>query len=384
MKILHIASFTGNIGDEANHIGFRKNFRKNISSNAEFDEIEIRRFYKSWNELKFDDDFVKKANLYDLVVFGGGNFFELCWDYSSTGTTIDLSKEILEKIKTKVLFNGIGVDDGKGTNPENINKFRNFLNYVLNDERFLFSVRNDGSMKILKKYFATCKLERVNNIPDGAFSLELNDRYNYVELDTASKNIGINIAGDMLKTRFNTEEVFEMFIKQFSNTLNNIMEENKNINLVFIPHMYADIEIISKIINNIKDRFRRFRISLAPLLNGNLSGGEYIFGLYKKCNLILGMRFHSNVCAIAQNIPNIGMVTYHKHKYVFDEIGLSDRCIVFNDRLLVNKFWNDFQEDIINSLENADKIKQRYKLTNLQLQQITNDFYIVMKEWLNK
>ena len=48
MKILHIASFNGNIGDNAHHNGFRKNFSEIIGvRNLIWDELEIRKFY--WN-----------------------------------------------------------------------------------------------------------------------------------------------------------------------------------------------------------------------------------------------------------------------------------------------------------------------------------------------
>ena len=97
MKILHVASFNGNIGDFANHSGFRKCLNNYIGEQIEYTNLEIREFYKSWNLRKFDNDFVDLANQFDLLVFGGGNFFEMCWDYSSTGTTIDLSEEILKK-----------------------------------------------------------------------------------------------------------------------------------------------------------------------------------------------------------------------------------------------------------------------------------------------
>lgn len=382
MRILHVASFSGNIGDEANHLGFRNNFNKYIDKKAIFEEVEIRKFYKSWNELKFDDSFVEKANEYDLVVFGGGNFFELCWDYSSTGTTIDLSKEILDKLQTKVLFNGIGVDDGKGVNPENINKFKAFLDYVLNDDKFLFSVRNDGSLMIMNRYFKECNLNKVIKIPDGAFSLVLDDKRKYNEIDSDKINIGINIAGDMLKTRFKDKNIYEKFISEFSEMINTILKEKEEINIVFLPHMYADLNIISQIIDRLDDKFRRFRICVAPLLNGQLNGGEYIFGLYKQCDLILGMRFHSNVCAIAQNIPSIGIVTYHKHKYLFDEINLPDRYVEVNETLLEKEFWTKFKEEIQDSIGNKSEIAEKYKIVNDALRSDTEEYFKVCKEWI--
>ena len=382
MKVLHIASFSGNIGDEANHLGFRYNFNKYIDKNAVFDEVEIRNFYKSWNILKFDNAFVEKVNKYDLVVFGGGNFFELCWDYSSTGTTIDLSKEILDKIQTKVLFNGIGIDDGKGVSVENINKFKGFLNYVLKDKRFLFSVRNDGSLMILNRYFKECRLDKVIRIPDGAFSLKLDNNKKYNEIDSTKVNIGINIAGDMLERRFQDKNIYDNFIIRFSKMLNKILEEKSQINIIFLPHMYADLNIISKIINRLDDKLRRFRICVAPLLNGTLNGGEYIFGLYKQCDLILGMRFHSNVCAIAQNIPNIGIVTYHKHKYLFEEINLSDRYIEINEEILKEEFWQGFKSKMLNSIISKNDIIERYKNVNKNLQENTKEYFEVCKKWI--
>ena len=74
MRILHIASFNGNIGDNASHIGLR-NILKTLGVIATIDQIEIRRFYKNYSlfdKQSFDEDFVKMANQYDLVVFGGG------------------------------------------------------------------------------------------------------------------------------------------------------------------------------------------------------------------------------------------------------------------------------------------------------------------------
>ena len=113
MKILHLASFNGNIGDNANHNGFRKNFQNLISENIEWKNLEIRNFYKSWNKMKFDEEFIKMVNTYDLLIIGGGNFFEICHEYSSTGTTIDLPIEKLNQIRIPIFFNGLGLDSDK-------------------------------------------------------------------------------------------------------------------------------------------------------------------------------------------------------------------------------------------------------------------------------
>ena len=86
MNILHIASFSGNIGDNANHMGFRGWFNSMVPQEVIWDNIEIRDFYRG--ERKWDKSFVDLANNYDLVVIGGGNYFELWVEKSPTGTSI--------------------------------------------------------------------------------------------------------------------------------------------------------------------------------------------------------------------------------------------------------------------------------------------------------
>lgn len=376
LKILHIASFTGNIGDEANHQGFRNNFKKYIKEDFTIKELEMRKFYKSWNELKFDEEFVELCNEYDLVVIGGGNFLEISWDYSKTGTTIDIDIDLLDKIKSPIFFNAVGVDDGKGLTELNLNKFKKFLNYILESDNILFSIRNDGSRKILGRYFEEKELKNVYVVPDGGFFIEPKEYY-HPEINTniGDKYIGINIAGDMRDIRFKD---YNKFKKEFGKLINRILEENKNIKIVFLPHIYKDYEIISDVFQYIEDNFRRAKISVAPLLNGELDGGNYIFDLYNKLDLILGMRFHSNICAIGQNIPNIGLITYHKHGYLFDEIGLEDRKLQVDE----SNFYEDLYIKIIKSLSELKDIEDRYKLVNIKLLSDIENFYTILKEFL--
>ena len=47
MKILHLASFNGNVGDNASHMGLY-NFLNDINPDCNFDQIEIRKFYKNY------------------------------------------------------------------------------------------------------------------------------------------------------------------------------------------------------------------------------------------------------------------------------------------------------------------------------------------------
>ena len=110
--------------------------------------LEIRKFY--WNQTNWDQSFVDYANSFDLIVIGGGNYFELWVDKSPTGTSIEIEPFLFEKIKTPVFFNALGVDAGQGASSACISKFQHFLNVAKENDKSIFSVRNDDAQKTLK------------------------------------------------------------------------------------------------------------------------------------------------------------------------------------------------------------------------------------------
>ena len=106
MKVLHVASFRGNIGDNANHAGFRPWFESMLGQAPEWIEFEICDVYRKTRA--FDADFAKQANTCDLVVIGGGNYFELWVENSPTGTSISVPDDVMDAIKPPIFINALG------------------------------------------------------------------------------------------------------------------------------------------------------------------------------------------------------------------------------------------------------------------------------------
>ncbi|MPW24782.1 hypothetical protein GC105_03125 [Alkalibaculum sp. M08DMB] len=374
MKILHIASFSGNIGDEANHLGFRKKFKENICDDVEFHEIEIRHFYQSWGLEHFDDNFAIEANKYDLIIFGGGNFFEICWDYSSNATTIDITTKILEKIHVPILFNALGFDDGKGVCEDNVTKFGDFLNYLLeHPSKYLLSVRNDGSKKLLTKYYESKIVTQIHKVPDGGFFFKPDS--NFHPIPNTKNNVGICLACDMDSIRFGNG--YDRFLQQMSEFINGIIKHDDK-SVVFYPHIYSDIKIISDVLALIKDIHRRNNVVVAPLLNTKNFGAHYLFESYKKCELIIGMRFHSNVCAIGNTIPTIGLTSYHKHGMLYEELGMIERTVQSIDANLLDKINVLYKNTVDNSLD----IRKQYEDILVNLNNEIDSFHNRIKSWL--
>lgn len=383
LRALHIASFNGNIGDNANHNGFRSKLECSLGSPIQYRELEIREFYQSWNIRDFNSrDFVSLCNNFDFVVIGGGNFFELKWDYSCTGTTINISTDTLNQIKVPIFFNALGCDVAKGASQSAISKFESFLDVITSSDKYMVSIRNDGSYKTLNDLYGNKYNESIYRVPDGGFFFKTKPFY-YPELNPKYKSLGINIVSDMKKVRFSKQQIegieYEEFIESFARVINNFFYAYEGYQIILFPHIYSDLEAIYKLLERIDDRFRRKRVVVAPYLTGE-GADEYIFGLYKQCEVILGMRFHSNVCSIAQQIPTIALSSYKKIVDLYDELQLSDRVVEVNKRGFDNKLQNQIEF----TLKNIEDVKKRYGIVNANLLIKGKAFYDEVKKWCMK
>ena len=62
---------------------------------------------------------------------------------------------------------------------------------------------------------------------------------------------------------------------------------------------------------------------------------------YRGFDLVLGMRFHANVCPIGMGVPTRGLLSYPQLDYLYDELGMKDRLIDvrksgFGDQIVVS------------------------------------------------
>ncbi|MGI6684015.1 MAG: polysaccharide pyruvyl transferase family protein [Bacillota bacterium] len=378
IKALHVASFNGNVGDNANHNGFRNRLKEIINATILYTEIEMREFYQSWGLRDFNsEEFIRLCNKHDVIIIGGGNFFELKWEYSYTGTTVNISNETLEKINSPIFFNALGCDLYKGSTKKTIDNFKSFINRLTKSDKYFISVRNDGSYETIVNILGQDNAKKIHKAFDGAFHLKIKN-FNYQEINNKYKAIGINIVSDMKDIRFenNNGITYKEFIKIFSELINKFFEKHKDYQMVLFPHIYSDLDAICDIMSNIRDIYRRTRIVVAPCLTGTGSE-EYIFGLYKKCDFIMGMRFHSNVCAIAQNIPTIALSSYKKIDDLYSELCLSDRVVRVNKK--------GFEQDLIQLINytilNKEAVTEKYRRINLKINLDSKEYYNSVLLW---
>lgn len=334
-KILHLASFNGNVGDNAHHKGFYDGF-VNVHGDVTWEELEIRRFYKSWNDLTFDEEFVAKVNCFDALVVGGGNFFEICHDYSETGCTINFSKKVVDAIKVPVLFNALGFDVYKGYSESNKEKFQSFMKGMLARKDWVVSFRNDGSLGNYEKVYGNIP-DGLYEIPDGGFFLG----QALEEGAELNKILGVNLACDMLESRLE-EKTLDEFIAELVEVYLSLIQDC-GYKLRFFPHIASDIDIINMLIKRFPDRVLKYSVEVMPYITGQ--GSEaYIFSKYRECKLITGMRYHTNVCGFGMGIPTVPLVTYPKIRDTYNGLKSSDLLVEVNAEHFTSVYLEKLKE----------------------------------------
>jgi hypothetical protein len=76
----------------------------------------------------------------------------------------------------------------------------------------------------------------------------------------------------------------------------------------------------------LNERVRRTKVLIAGF-DTEPGCEDRIFSVYREAALVVGNRFHTNVCSIAMEVPTIGLPTYVKLRHLYEELGLDD-CLV--------------------------------------------------------
>ena len=276
-------------------------------------------------------------------------------------TSANIPYDIVDKITVPFYFYALGVDPGMGVTEKGINKFINWVEYVSKKKNFYLSIRNDGALETLKKHFPTGFYKNFTHLVDGGFLVDTSK----IVTKTANpliKYIGINIAGDMLDIRFNGELTYKNFISKFSDYLCKILEKNENYNIILIPHIFRDYNCIFDILKEVQDSFRRERIDVAGLFQGNV-GMLKTINSYNKCSIVLANRFHSNVIGLVLEKTVLGLYNYRQISDLYNELDL-DNYYDIRSNIGLNKLFNSLEKCISSNSNNSKHLNKNYIIQN--------------------
>ena len=353
MKLLHIASFSGNVGDIINHEGF---YSLIAHKNVEIDQLEIRKFYKNSQELRFDEKMLQYINGFDGLILGGGGFFDVRWDDSNTGTTFDISEDFLSRINIPVLVNAMGIHIEYNKTIA-IQKFESFFKTIICKKNWMVTLRNDGSLSrvesLLKQRFNQSLV-----VPDNGFAFKQKPR------SVIDNIVGLSITNDLFTNNFNGSIDLDSFNNGIAELCKHILKQNNDI--VFFIHAPQDIKVLNSLYCYLGNELFRRRIKIAQFDPYTIDGAMSLDNMYSKCKYVIAMRFHGNVIAIKNKIPVIGLAGHEQILGLYKELGLANQCVVVNDGYLdrIIKL-----ADLMNSEPNCYLREQNKSLKIIKLEQ---------------
>ena len=339
IRILHVASFTGNIGDNASHIGLYNILREILGDGIDTEQVEIRRFYKNYSlpdKMNFDEEFVKQANTKDLLIFGGGGFLDYWVPNSDTGTTIDMPDNELEKLSVPTLFVSVGCIPHQPVPDGNIDKFHHFLQSVERKDNIRIAVRNDGSILELKRLFGDEFEGKIVEILDNGFFFEPSSVFNCRLID--KPYIAINTTLDQLtmQNRLIGKVDYNSVRKEMCSLLQRIIDKT-DYSLVFVPHIFKDLQAFREILEGINDFYIRSRVAIAPYVQGDY-GCKQLMSVYNQADAVLGMRFHSNVCPLAMGKHIVGLAALDRVIHMYNSVGRGADIVTVNSNFSETAF----------------------------------------------
>lgn len=384
MKIIHLGPFSGNMGDLFSYSSFQKNFRRCVQEEVEFQNVNIRDFYFNCRKRQFDSNLVREINASDMFVIGGGQYLDVKWDDSATGTTLNFDKKFIDSIRVPVLINSIGYTEpeiGTMQSEQSVyNKFREFITYIAQKPNWLITVRNDGSYGRMLNRFGAEILSMVHEVPDNG--LYFDENAIPYKFDYEQKTIGIQLT-DYMFTMDNVIDL-ELFYSQIGKVINKYISQGCRI--VFFPHVPQDLVTITKVLRALRDNDIRNNVVVAPYNALDLNAARVIVGMYRACDLCIAMRFHANVIAIRNEIPTIalcvkGLGAHRRITGLYEWLGLNETIIESNE---IDCIYNMIFEKDRYIHDNADHYEAQVKEGLKKAEREKGRYYSLIQQFITK
>lgn len=387
MNVMHLATFEGNIGDALHNFAFQTFLCEAIEKKITYTRTELREFFRNNPKRSFDSGFLDEINSKDLLIIGGGNYFDVRWDYSHTGTTLDFSDEFIEGIRIPVIINAMGyaepytTDEVSEEQKRIFAKFERFIRKISGLKNWFVTVRNDGSMeRIIERYgkdFASLFLE----VPDSGFYFDKN--VEPFEFDEKRRTVGISIGNDV----FSANEIANNRIQLLNSGIASVVKTlvSQDIRVVFFLHMPRDIEAVYRVMEIGGVESFRKNIVLAPYHLSGVTGTKALISYYKACEAIIAVRFHANIISISNLIPAIGLVV--------DGIMMGERVINLYRKIELDKYLlrvteneDEFDglltEKLMNLLSKKEECVNLYKAAMGKIMEHRKVYYEALRRFL--
>ncbi|RJQ47416.1 MAG: hypothetical protein C4538_05205 [Nitrospiraceae bacterium] len=367
IKIWHLATHSTNIGDAALIYGMHTTMREDWRRPVEFISDPLMDYDNYWGKNKFDSLFVERVNSEcDLLLIGGGGMMDGGRKDYNTGMAFNIPLDLLKSIRTPVVFYALGHNLFPNQKYRHSQKLLQSIRAITSSKSMIFSVRNDGTLGRLRDMLND-PLDAVVEIPDPGLYVPVSDTIHHVFMPDRF-NILIQLAGDNPFNRFNchlwrhiplaSQAILRRRMRSFFSRIGKMLQKIDDeypVNFVLCPHLVRDFSVMGEFVASLPTGFTRFRFNASETLRG-VDSAPFFFDLYKKADLVIGMRGHSVVCSVGTGTPVIALSTHDKIKGFMDKVGLSHRTVEISDPLATNKLYSNMRELLQNNEQEQNKL----------------------------
>lgn len=337
MKILHISSFRGNLGDYFNNQSLHSILKK-ISNNIVVKKLEIRYSYLNYKGKKkwFWDDLELISKSYDKIIIGGGANFELISKKLENFCTINI-KNLSETLSSKIIIFSQGFDVKISINTIEKNQFSRYFHFLLNSG-IKISLRNDGSIKRLGKFIAKKNLTAIKSTIDCGL-------INYDKKNTKQNNMVVISPSDQFV------KVTDLEIKRLAKIIEGLTLYD--LKIILVPHLASDYKIIHKIYSKLSTESKFSNKIRIYYFENSIKFYNQVRSLYANSLFVVSSRFHGLALGISFNKLIYGLFLNSKTESLFLHSSSCKNFLNFNPKNFNKNFYYDFS-----------KTKEVYKIYN--------------------
>jgi polysaccharide pyruvyl transferase WcaK-like protein len=273
------------------------------------------------------NDFLKNLNKVDIVgnINGGDSFSDI---YGIRRFVIGSIPSIISILLGKrfILF------------PQTYGPFKSKISesiaiYLITSSYAVYSRDHECIDYIKKIVKSKDTMHKIKFCPDVAFLLDSIKPKRILTLpplnSSTSVIVGININGLMYEGGYTGNNMFSLktnYKKLTSNIIEKLIDDNKNLRILLIPHTYGktenrdnDTSACKEILESLDRRYiDKIHIVLHEYDQSELKG---IIGM---CDFFIGSRMHACIAALSQGVPTVGIAYSKKFIGVFDSIDSGD------------------------------------------------------------
>lgn len=338
--------------------GIRETFKEDVSKQTEFTAFDRKHFQAMHGSeledgsvsMRVDRDFVNHVNKnYHMLIIGGGGVFQTGRYDQLGGMAVAGNLDALAELKRPLVVYGVG--DNRFTHDKPFLYSDDLLDLIklTNENGYRFSFRCDGSCERMSAITGTSLANRVDVIPDPGLFVKAQRTYHPLA-KKEKKTILFQVAGDRIEERLSLSaehksvDCVNAFVRNVVKALLRLSKE-LDARIILTPHIPADYSLITKIIETASKKrigrsgFMRERITV-NYCSAGFEGAPDFFSIYPLVDLVIGMRFHSAVCATGLGVPCIAIDTMPKVGQFMNDFGLADYLVSASDPALDKSLYN--------------------------------------------